>query len=119
MALSLLVSIFCYLCINMLRPRLGFDDAFDVWGLHGMGGLAGTILLPLFADSALVEFPGGTGAQVLIQAGCGVITALFSFAATWALLKLIGLAVPLRLPESVEGRVDEAVYQESMGDCGC
>lgn len=79
-----------------------------------MGGLAGTILLPLFTDSALAEFSSGICAQLCIQAICAVITAGFSFAATWGILKLIGLVVPLRLPESVEGGVDEMVYHESM-----
>lgn len=114
LALSLLVSILCYFCINIVRPKLGFDDTFDVWGLHGMGGLAGTILLPLFADSALAEFSSGICTQLCTQAICTVITAGFSFAATWGILKLIGLVVPLRLPESVEGSVDEMVYHESM-----
>jgi len=112
--LSLLVSVICYVCINIARPRLGFDDAFDVWGLHGMGGLTGTILLPLFADATLVELPGGIGGQICTQALCAIITAVFSFAATWAILKLIGLAVPLRLPEDVEGNVDEMIYHEMM-----
>ncbi len=114
LALSFLVSILCYLCINIVRPKLGFDDTFDVWGLHGMGGLAGTILLPLFADSAFVEFPVGMGTQICIQVLRALITAGFSFAATWGILKLIGLVIPLRLPEAVEGGVDEIVYRESM-----
>lgn len=114
LVLSLLVSVLCYVCINIVRPRLGFDDTFDVWGLHGVGGLAGTILLPLFADSALVEFPVGIGAQFCTQAMCAVITAGFSFAATWIILKLISLVTPLRLPEIVEGNVDEIVYRESV-----
>lgn len=79
-----------------------------------MGSLAGTILLPLFTDSALAEFSSGICAQLCIQAICAVITAGFFFAATWGILKLIGLVVPLRLPESVEGSVDEMVYHESM-----
>lgn len=79
-----------------------------------MGGLAGTILLPLFTDSALVEFSSGICTQLCTQAICTVITAGFPFAATWGILKLIGLVVPLRLPEPVEGSVDEMVYHESM-----
>lgn len=114
LALSLLVSVLCYLCINIVRPKLGFDDTFDVWGLHGMGGLAGTILLPLFADPALVEFSGGIGTQLCTQAICAIIAAGFSFAATWGILRLIGLVVSLRLPAPVEGSVDEMVYHESM-----
>lgn len=85
--LSLLVSIFCYVCINIVRPKLGFDDTFDVWGLHGVGGLAGTILLPLFADSALAEFPVGIGTHFCTQAMCVVIATGFSFAATWIILR--------------------------------
>ena len=115
LALSFLVSILCYVCINIARPKLGFDGAFDVWGLHGMGGLAGTILLHLFADSALVDFPVGIGSQLCTQGMCALIATGFFFAVTWVILKLMGFVTPLRLPEAVEDSVDEIVYQESMG----
>lgn len=114
--LSLIVSVICYVCINILRPKLGFDDTLDVWGLHGMGGLTGSILLPIFSAPALLELPKGVAVQIGIQAGCAAVTALFSFIATWALLKLIGIVTPLRVPKDVEGQVDTAIYQESMGN---
>ena len=114
--LSLIVSGICYVCINVLRPKLGFDDTLDVWGLHGMGGFAGSVLLPIFSSSALLELPKEIGAQIGIQASCAAVTALFSFSATLALLKLIGIITPLRLPKNTDGQVDATVYQESMGN---
>lgn len=114
--LSLIVSIVCYVCINIIHPTVGFDDTLDVWGLHGMGGFTGTILLPLFADSSLVDMSRSAIAQVGVQAGCVIAGAAFAFIATWIMLKVIGLITPLRLPEEIEGNVDEAVYKEKMYD---
>lgn len=114
--LSLIVSVVCYVCINIVHPTVGFDDTLDVWGLHGMGGFTGTILLPLFADSSLVDLSHSVGAQVGVQAGCVIAGAAFAFIATWIILKVIGLITPLRLPAEIEGNVDEAVYKEKMYD---
>ncbi len=114
--LSLIVSIVCYVCINIVHPKVGFDDTLDVWGLHGMGGFTGTILLPLFADSSLIEMGRSVGQQLAVQAGCVVVGAAFAFIATWIMLKVIGLITPLRLPDEVEGNVDEIVYKEKMYD---
>ena len=114
--LSLIVSIVCYVCINIIHPTVGFDDTLDVWGLHGMGGFTGTILLPLFADSSLIDMSRSAIAQVGVQAGCVIGGAVFAFVATWIILKVIGMITPLRLPAEIEGNVDEAVYKEKMYD---
>lgn len=114
--LSLIVSIVCYVCINIIHPTVGFDDTLDVWGLHGMGGFTGTILLPLFADSSLIDMSRSAIAQVGVQAGCVIAGAAFAFIATWIILKVIGAITPLRLPAEIEGNVDEAVYKEKMYD---
>ncbi|MGN1014824.1 MAG: ammonium transporter [Butyricicoccus sp.] len=116
LVLSLIVSVVCWVCINVVHPTVGFDDTLDVWGLHGMGGFSGIILLPLFTDSSLITMEHTVGQQILVQAGCAIATAVFAFAATWIILKVIGLITPLRLPDDVEGNVDEMVYQEVMYD---
>lgn len=113
---TVVVSLVCYVSINIIHPKAGFDDTLDVWGLHGMGGFFGTILIPVFATSSLLSLGTSVVAQLGIRAACVAGGALFAFVATFAMLKLIGLVMPLRLPEDVEGNVDELVYQEVMLD---
>ena len=56
--LGALAAAFCYACCE-LKSRLGWDDALDVWGVHGMGGALGSVLLGVLADPALS--PGRSG----------------------------------------------------------
>jgi Amt family ammonium transporter len=87
--------------------RFGYDDSLDVFGVHGVGGLTGTLLagvLAVGAISATPELPHGV--QGLIEGNVSLVwsqlygiavTVLWSGAATWGILKLIGAAVPLRV----------------------
>jgi Amt family ammonium transporter len=85
-----------------LRHRLGMDESLDVWACHGMGGVTGALLTGVFATTA-VNAGGANGllygnARLLaVQAAAVAITALFSFAMTYAgakaLDRLMGLAV--------------------------
>ncbi len=47
---------FCFACV-LLRTALGWDDALDVWGVHGMGGLLGALLVGPLADAAVGGLP--------------------------------------------------------------
>jgi Amt family ammonium transporter len=97
----------CFWSCTWLKMRLGYDDSLDVFGVHGVGGLTGTFLagvLAVGAVSATPELPHGV--QGLIEGNAAlvgsqvlgiVVTALWSGLATWAILKLIGAAVPLRV----------------------
>lgn len=111
--MSLIISVACWLFISLVRPATGIDDTLDVWGLHGMGGFIGIILLPLFADSGLANI-SSVPRQILVQLGCAIITAVFAFVATFVILKVIGRFTSLRLPDEVEGNVDMEVYQEQI-----
>ena len=92
----------CYLAITYLKVKLGYDDALDVFGIHGIGGTWGTIATGLFADVSLnpqgkIGLINGGGIEpVLIQLLAVVVTYLFAGGMTFLVLKGIALITPLR-----------------------
>ena len=97
-------GVFCYLAVAVLKPRLGYDDSLDVFGVHGVGGAWGAIATGLFIAPFALE--GAWGAQLLIQIQSVVFTAIFA-----PLLTLIILFVMRAVMGSL--RVDSE--QESEG----
>ena len=91
----------------IMRARTTLDDSLDVVAAHGLGGATGAILTGVFADPAWSGGPAGLiaghGGQVGTQALSILVVAAFSGAATFAILKLVGLVVPLRISGRVEG----------------
>jgi Amt family ammonium transporter len=91
----------------MIRAKTSLDDSLDVVAAHGVGGTVGALLTGVFASKALNGvFDGalyGNPQQVLIQ-GAAVLTAIvYSGFASFILLKLIGIVIPLRATTSDEG----------------
>ena len=84
----------------ILRARTSLDDSLDVVAAHGVGGTVGALLTGVFADKAINGvFDGalyGNPAQLGIQALAVGTAILYSGAASFVLLKLIGLVMPLR-----------------------
>jgi hypothetical protein len=79
-----------------------WDDALDVWGVHGMGGFFGTLLIGCFADESVGGTPA-SGSLFGIQLTCAVITAVYSYIMTIILLKLINCGNKIALlPSQVE-----------------
>jgi Amt family ammonium transporter len=105
-ALGALGAIPSYFAL-ILRARTKLDDSLDVVAAHGTGGATGAILTGVFADatwsggaSGLV---GGNAGQILIQLASVLIVLVYSGVATFAILKLVALAMPLRISGRVEG----------------
>jgi Amt family ammonium transporter len=97
----------CYGAI-LLRQRVKIDDALDVWAVHGVGGTLGVLLTGVFATTAINTViskgglidgnPGQIGTQFVAIAA----TWIYSAVATFAILKVVDLAVGLRVAESEE-----------------
>ena len=106
-AIGVGVSFVCYLGINTLKPRFGYDDTLDVFGVHGLGGTWGALATGIFATKT-VNPAGADG--LLYGNGAQVVTQLIGVAASWGLaivgtfviLKLVNLVVPLRVSEEEE-----------------
>jgi Amt family ammonium transporter len=90
----------------ILRAKTSLDDSLDVVAAHGVGGTVGAILTGVFADKALNGlFDGalfGNPAQVGIQAAAVATAIVYSGVASFVLLKVIGLVMPLRATSSDE-----------------
>jgi ammonium transporter, Amt family len=102
----------CFWACTWLKIKAGYDDSLDVFGVHGIGGLIGTFLAGIFAVGALSagpELPGGVKGllegnphQVMAQLYGIVVVIIWSGAATFVILKVISVLVPLRVRQEDE-----------------
>ncbi len=99
-------GVLCYGAV-LWKSRLGYDDALDVVGIHGVGGIWGALATGLFASTA-INAAGANGlfygnpAQLGIQAMAVLISVVFSFVGTFVLLKLVDELMGLRVSETEE-----------------
>ncbi len=114
-------GIVCYLAVQ-LKNKLGWDDALDVWGVHGVGGTLGTILLGVFAveavggQSGLIE---GGSAFFLKELIAVLIGALYAFLFTYLMLIVINMITPVRVSEADEDLgLDDSQHGEKAYDEG-
>jgi ammonium transporter, Amt family len=99
-------GIICYLAV-VIKARLGYDDALDAFGIHGVGGTWGAIATGLFASKAINPAGAdglffGNPAQLGIQAVAVVGVWVFSFVGTYVLLKAIDAIIGLRVTKEEE-----------------
>lgn len=96
----------CYLSLS-LKPKLRFDDSLDAFGVHGVGGILGTIGAGLFAQKA-INAAGSDGLffgnprQLLVQLMSIAIVAVFSFVVSFLLLKTIDWTIGLKVTDEEE-----------------
>ena len=101
-----LAAAVCYSAV-ILKWRLGYDDALDVVGVHGAGGIVGALLTGVFA-SRLVNPAGadgllfGTPGQVLAQLTAVIVTLVFSFVVSYLLFRLVDALWGLRASHEEE-----------------
>jgi len=101
---------FPWLAVTFLKPRMGYDDSLDAFGVHGIGGIWGVIATGLFACASLNPAVGRNGlfygpdgaAQLLTQLKAVGISAAFSFVACLILLKVVDATIGLRVSEHEE-----------------
>ncbi len=116
--IGVIAGIICFLAID-LKNRFKWDDALDVWGVHGVGGTIGVIMLGLFASTAInpsgangLIFGGGT---FFLKELVSVIGAsIYAFVFTYVMLVIINKFTPVKVTrEEEEEGVDEALLGES------
>jgi ammonium transporter, Amt family len=103
--IGLLAGAICFWACTSLKQKLGYDDSLDVFGVHGMGGITGTLLAGVFAAAAVGETAGlleGNPSQLLYQIYGIVAVAVWSGVGTVILLKVIEFMVPLRVSKQSE-----------------
>ncbi len=114
--IGLIAGLVCYYAVA-LKNKLNWDDALDVWGVHGVGGILGVILLGAFA-SLTVNAAGSNGlfqgnVAFFFKESLAVIAAgAYAFVFTYAMLWLINKITPVRISETDELGLDEALHGE-------
>ena len=106
-----------YFAIYSLKAKLGYDDALDVWGIHGMSGVWGAIATGIFAVPAIGGTAGliyGNPEQVLIQIISVIATMAYAFTISFVVAKIIDKTIGIRVDESEEiGGLDSNIHEES------
>jgi Amt family ammonium transporter len=111
-------GIVCFWACTWLKIRFKYDDSLDVFGVHGIGGITGTLLCGVFAAKAIGETSGlieNNPQQVLTQFYGVAITFAWTAVVTFVLLKLVGAFAPLRvsLQQELEG-LDISQHGEAL-----
>jgi len=118
LVIGVIAGAVCFWACTSLKLRFNYDDSLDVFGVHGIGGMIGTLMTGVFAAAAIGGTPGlieGNPRQLLIQLYGVVVTLLWSGALTFVLLKVVGAFVPLRvsLQQELEG-LDISQHGEAL-----
>jgi Amt family ammonium transporter len=125
MVIGILAGGGCYWACTKLKLWLGYDDSLDVFGVHGVGGIIGTLLAGVFATAAVSigpdspqGLPGlidGNPRQVLIQLIGVAVTIAWTGVLTFVILKLVGVLTALRVtPEAEQMGLDVTLHGESI-----
>jgi ammonium transporter, Amt family len=111
----------CFYAVLLIKQRLKIDDSLDVFPVHGVGGMLGTLAAGVFASTELGLFSGygfafehyGMLEQVGVQALGVLVTAVYTALVTWGILRLVGLFTALRVtPEEESQGLDIALHEE-------
>ena len=115
--IAIIVAVVCYFAVSRLKKHFGYDDALDAFGVHGIGGMCGTILTGVFANPDLGGFAGllyGDPMQVVRQLLSVVFVVVFASVMTFIIAKVMELVGgSLRVSERDEARgLDVAEHGE-------
>ncbi len=120
---GLLSGVICYYAVA-LKNKVGWDDALDVWGVHGVGGFLGIVLLGIFAsrawnpngaDGLLLGGAAFFGKQVVAAVGCSLWAFLFTYGMLWLISHITQTKVN---PEAEEQGLDIALHGEEAYPIG-
>ena len=117
-AIGAIAPFVSYCASYYLKPRFGYDDALDVWGIHGMSGVWGAVATGIFAVPAVGGVAGliaGNPEQLLIQVISVVATLIYSFTLSFIFAKVLDKAMNgIRVEEHEEiGGLDTNLHEES------
>ena len=121
--IGLTAGVVCYFATNYLKNVLRVDDSLDVFPVHGVGGMLGTLMAGVFCSTQLGIFSGNgfsegissIGGQLLVQATGVVATLVYTVVVTFVLLKVVGLLVGLRVDSDEETQGLDLVLHDERG----
>jgi Amt family ammonium transporter len=121
--IGLTAGVVCYFATNYLKNVLKIDDSLDVFPVHGVGGILGTLLAGIFCSTQLGIFSGNgfsdgitsIGGQLMVQ-GTGVVATLaYTALVTWVILKLVDRLIGLRVDGDEETQGLDLVLHDERG----
>ena len=107
MIIGMMVAVICYLAVAVIKGKLGYDDSLDAFGVHGVGGIFGTIATGIFAQKA-VNAAGNDGLlfgnvhQFLVQGFIVIVTVAFAATMTFIIFKIVDALIGMRVEEKNE-----------------
>jgi Amt family ammonium transporter len=115
--IGLIAGIVCFYAVA-LKNRLGWDDALDVWGVHGVGGFICIVLCGVFATKAFN--PTGVDGLLrgntrffLVECAAVLISSVWAFVFTFGMLWIINRVTPVRVGDAQEEvGLDEVIHGE-------
>lgn len=105
-AIGMITAIVCFCMVAYIKPKMGYDDSLDAFGVHGIGGIIGSILTGVFATKTITG--GVQGAlygdwhQFGVQLLATVFTIVYSAIVTYILFKVVDKLVGIRVASRVE-----------------
>jgi Amt family ammonium transporter len=105
--IGLLVSVFCFIAVSLVKPRFGYDDSLDAFGVHCVGGIWGALATGLFA-SKMVNPAGADGfffgnpKLLLVQLGAVLATIVYTIIVTFVIYKVVDLFFGVRVSDKEE-----------------
>ncbi len=124
LVIGLTAGVVCFYCTQLIKRKLVIDDSLDVFPVHGVGGILGTLLAGIFASPDLGVFSGqgfadgidSISAQLEVQAIGVVATFVYTLVATYVLLKITGVLTDgLRVTRDEETQGLDIVLHEESG----
>ena len=103
--IGLLVSVFCYFMVAFVKPKFGYDDTLDAFGVHGIGGLWGALATGLFAVKAVNGVDGffaGNPNQLWLQFLACATTIAYTAIATWIICFVVDKVMGIRAEQDDE-----------------
>ncbi|HIO95071.1 MAG TPA: ammonium transporter [Candidatus Poseidoniales archaeon] len=115
MLIGVAAGLVCYYAV-VFRKKKGLDDALDVWGVHGVGGALGIIMLGVLASESIGGQNGlyhGDQNFFMVQLAGLALACVWAFAFTYGMLMMIDKVTPVRVSEETEAELDVALHGEA------
>jgi Amt family ammonium transporter len=107
----------CYFAV-VFRKKKGLDDALDVWGVHGVGGALGIIMLGVLASTEINPagadgLMSGSSDFFMVQLAGLALACVWAFVFTYGMLMMIDMITPVRVTDEAEAALDVTLHGES------
>jgi Amt family ammonium transporter len=109
--IGLVAGVVCFFAATSLKHALKYDDSLDAFGVHGIGGIIGALLTGVFVSKEI----SGVDGSLWIQLKGVAVTVVYGFVASFVILKVIDMAIGLRVSEEQEREgLDISLHGESI-----